>query len=46
MAVFESSGNGDFLTLPVSPFDAEALIREFTGAGEGDNAAAWLGDII
>ena len=46
VAVFESSGNGDFLTLPVSPFDAEALIREFTGAGEGDNTAAWLGDII
>ena len=46
VAVFESAVDGDFLTLPVSPFDAEALIREFTDAGEGDNAVAWLGELI
>ena len=46
VVVFESPDNGDFLSLPVSPFDAEALIREFTGEGDSDGAAAWIGDLM
>lgn len=45
LIVFECPGSGDFLPLAVSPFDAETVIRDFTGDGES-TAVAWLEDLL
>ena len=45
IVVFNDVLSGDFLTVPVDPFDAEILIRDFSGEAES-SAAAWLGSLL
>ena len=45
LVVFQDTETGDFLPLPTDPFDAEIVIREFTGDGDG-TAVGWLVDAI
>lgn len=43
--VFKDSTTGSFLSLPTNPFEAEYIIHEFIGEGEG-TAVSWLSEIL
>jgi len=43
--VFDDPLSGDFLTVPVGPFDAEMIIRDYLGDAV-HSAAAWLEELL
>lgn len=45
VVVFNNPENREYLTLAVDPFDAEILIRDFSGEAD-DSAVSWLGDLL
>lgn len=45
VVVFDDPIQGDFLPVSTNPFDAEIIIRAFSGEG-GYTAVTWLGEIL
>lgn len=45
VVVFDDPIQGDFLPVSTNPFDAEVIIRAFSGEGD-DTAVTWLGEIL